>query len=888
MEKNYLLTILVAYLSKEPEALSKTCGSIAEGIGDYKEQVCVKIISSANASGAEEVGQKYRAKCNIEVVYSKEETAISMFQEYKELPDSQFVQFLEEGDQFIQSSLKILLDKLAQNPRVECFGLMLNSERQPERKIRVPLDLSSRAFRCDLAAQQDFNLNTPYDAGIVYAWKFYAEYEASSLELEDAFMRIPSFRLQDDFMCYQPAQDKRWYTETLRETYLALAGEYGEKGEEVPLLLQYLLFYELKCRFMHNQDLKDKHVFHEKEEWEEFLSCCKALLSYMEDPSLLNIQAKDRIFVMNDVLVDQFMRLKYEKLEPQVLLRGVKGGIDCDFGYRNVIYTSFSKNPANIEAIDYENEKLIISFSHLLPVIGAEYEMTARLLIKEKRVPVNVKTILLDAYEDNKYFEKNQFRRKKYQISIEEKYLSHVGLKIQFLAVMEGHEIPLRIIFRRFPARLTRKLTNSYWAFGKYLLRFQGGYYLTVGPGDPLHRVLAEARVLKELFVKNRKVFRFRCGYWICRPFAGKKRAWITFDKMYKGGDNGEYFYKYAEKQKDGVTPYYLVNRGYPDTERLEKEGSRLLYYGTFRHKFRFLTSEIIAATHANIPVFSGFDPADFEYVRDLFRPQVVCIQHGLTVQMLPHNQNRLYDNLKRYYLASPAEMENLLRPIYGYSAHPEILRTTGLARYDGLKSQDKRQLLLMPTWRQYIAMPASTGNVRPYSETFKETIYFKIFHSLIHNEKLLEACRRYHYRFVFVLHPVIASQLEDFSGDGEVEVLSPIGLNYETMLTESSLMITDYSGVQFDFAYMRKPLVYYHPTELPAHYEDGGFDYVTQGFGEICEEEETLVETLCDYLSKNCEVKSFYLERQNSFFYHSDDKSCERIYRDLLEFTGK
>ena len=35
-------------------------------------------------------------------------------------------------------------------------------------------------------------------------------------------------------------------------------------------------------------------------------------------------------------------------------------------------------------------------------------------------------------------------------------------------------------------------------------------------------------------------------------------------------------------------------------------------------------------------------------------------------------------------------------------------------------------------------------------------------------------------------------------------------GISYEDLLTESSLMVTDYSGVQFDFAYMKKPIIYY------------------------------------------------------------------------------
>ena len=77
---------------------------------------------------------------------------------------------------------------------------------------------------------------------------------------------------------------------------------------------------------------------------------------------------------------------------------------------------------------------------------------------------------------------------------------------------------------------------------------------------------------------------------------------------------------------------------------------------------------------------------------------------------------------------------------------------------------------------------------------------------------------------------------MDDYTPDPYVEVISSVGdMSYEKILTESSLMVTDYSGVQFDFAYMRKCLIYYHPDQLPPHYDEGGLIYSTMGFGPIC-----------------------------------------------------
>lgn len=108
--------------------------------------------------------------------------------------------------------------------------------------------------------------------------------------------------------------------------------------------------------------------------------------------------------------------------------------------------------------------------------------------------------------------------------------------------------------------------------------------------------------------------------------------------------------------------------------------------------------------------------------------------------------------------------------------------------------------------------------------------------------------------------------------------------LSYEKILTESSLMVTDYSGVQFDFAYMRKPVVYFHPEELPAHYEDGCFFYDTMGFGEICTRTEELVDLLCDYMRGGCKMKEKYVARADDFFAYKDHNNCERIYQEILK----
>ena len=138
----------------------------------------------------------------------------------------------------------------------------------------------------------------------------------------------------------------------------------------------------------------------------------------------------------------------------------------------------------------------------------------------------------------------------------------------------------------------------------------------------------------------------------------------------------------------------------------------------------------------------------------------------------------------------------------------------------------------------------------------------------------------------MFLLHPAMSSQSVDYDRNDYVKIVEAASdISYEKILTESSLMVTDYSGVQFDFAYMRKPLVYYHPSALPPFYEESIYKYDTMAFGEICTEHNELVNILCEYMDNDCKCKEKYIKRADDFFAFDDYNSCERIYKAVCEF---
>ncbi len=107
----------------------------------------------------------------------------------------------------------------------------------------------------------------------------------------------------------------------------------------------------------------------------------------------------------------------------------------------------------------------------------------------------------------------------------------------------------------------------------------------------------------------------------------------------------------------------------------------------------------------------------------------------------------------------------------------------------------------------------------------------------------------------------------------------------------ESDLLVTDYSSVAFDFAYLRKPVIYYQTDKEEffsgAHtYEKGYFDYEGDGFGEIECSVEALVDRIIEYMKNGCELKEVYRERIDATFPFSDQNNCKRVYEEILKLS--
>ncbi len=738
-----------------------------------------------------------------------------------------------------------------------------------------------------------------------------------------------------------------WYNDSFKNWILPFAKKWAQKKWPLEPAMRIALLYLVFARYNCNYNDRNKGVL-DGEKREEFAVLTGQILQYV-DNDLIFRKKKNQMFTIPRTMRMLFLRLKatQAKCDAEVVLLGEQLYLwthrnDCDTTERTLKMLDSEYAPQK-EALAEQELELSQNMSlftverkdKLLPEVKMAYENTMLnplCNIRKEHVILNVINYIdgmleIDGtFSGGDFLDKDQIKLKinrdgkmslvdfsevyglnrVFGVTYNRKYQFHVSVpatsilgrsELQFILELNGEDIVLEIRTGSIYAHVREDIKGQYWRYGNnWSLNIAERTKLKMMHLSNALKKKKEEEYRKELTKRSkagnlaaRKALELRKQYFALKEEYKDKRIWITFDKLYKAGDNGEYMYDYIAGQNDGIDIRYLIKEESPDYERMKEKGDNLLLWGEDETLLTVLLAEAILTTHTNVVSYTGFDKELIPYVCDLFNVTNICIQHGLTTQNIAQFQNRLFDNLQLYLCASPNEIENLSRPIYGYT-DKSSLKLTGVARYDGLKSNEQRQILITPTWRRNIANANVAHVKKGHNEYFKNSEYYRIYNTLINDSKLIECAKETGYKIIYLLHPAASAQIDDFDRNDYVELIPAASdMNYEKILTESSLMVTDYSGVQFDFAYMRKPLLYYHPKELPPHYDESkAYVYETDAFGPIIDNHEDIVDILCDYMKNNCVMKQEYVERADKFFAFKDFGNGERIYKEILKFLDE
>lgn len=359
------------------------------------------------------------------------------------------------------------------------------------------------------------------------------------------------------------------------------------------------------------------------------------------------------------------------------------------------------------------------------------------------------------------------------------------------------------------------------------------------------------------------------------------RNFWLVGEDKQEAKDNGYWFFKYVRENHPEQKIAYVIDKKCADYEKVKDLG-KIIQWGGISHWFWYLVAK------KNISSQKGCKPNAaacylFEVKLRLWRNNRYFLQHGVIMNDLKWlYYDRCY--FKLFCVSAKPEYDYVSEQ-FGYPKG--IVECIGLTRFDRLHDtcDKKRQILVMPTWREYLVRPYGAVSESDLKEQFPESEYFKKWSELLCSQSLQKALAENNYTLLFYPHRNMQIYLDKFRAlqTGEnIEIAEPQNLSVQQALKESACLITDYSSVFFDFAYMKKPIIFYQfdEAEFRANqYEEGYFDYHNNSLGSWCSELQDCLNLLFGQLVADCPDN----DRVSEFFEIYDDKNCERTYEAVL-----
>ncbi|TCV86634.1 CDP-glycerol glycerophosphotransferase family protein [Testudinibacter aquarius] len=367
-----------------------------------------------------------------------------------------------------------------------------------------------------------------------------------------------------------------------------------------------------------------------------------------------------------------------------------------------------------------------------------------------------------------------------------------------------------------------------------------------------------------------------------------KENTWIFLDRDNQADDNAEHLYRYVMLNHPEHEIYFALNHDAKDWDRLQKEGFNLLEFKSKQFESKLKRCDKIISSHVD-----GYITHYFGNDR-LLDKDFVFLQHGVTKDdMSPWLNTK--ENITLFVTATTDEYRSISENGSPYRFTKKETQFLGFPRYDKLLSNNVEQsknVLVMPTWRQNILGDSVSGSARSYNEAFMNTTYARAWHDFLNSEQVRKLTLD-GYRFIFAPHPNIQTYLDVFTVPEYVDVWRYSDGNIQELFQQALMMITDYSSVAFDMAYLNKQTLYYQFDEKEVFYgshtyRKGYFEYDIHGFGPVARTTDELYNRLDELLViQQGKIASLYLERIQATFVTRDQDNCQRVYEAIISLDN-
>lgn len=359
--------------------------------------------------------------------------------------------------------------------------------------------------------------------------------------------------------------------------------------------------------------------------------------------------------------------------------------------------------------------------------------------------------------------------------------------------------------------------------------------------------------------------------------------VWLVCERSTDARDNGYWFFRYLCENHPEVEAVYAIKKMSPDYTKVANMG-KVIEFGSFEHwVYYWMAKKNISSAKEGKP------NAALCFILEVYfgaRKNRAYIRHGI----IKDDQKWVYYEItKMNFFATSAKREyDYVKQLFGY---PEgAVQLTGLCRFDNLLTpyDTKRQILVMPTMREWLRILSSDTLKYESTMKFTESDYFLTWNHLLTSNELCEMLDAYDINLLFFPHASMQHYIKNFvSGCSHIIIANAKEYDVQQLLIESSVLITDYSSIYFDFAYMKKPALYYqfdYEKFRRGQYQEGYFSYTKDAFGKVVFNEKDLLRELKTILDGGMKMPAVYEKRMEDFFAFHDSNNCERTYQAILK----
>jgi hypothetical protein len=359
---------------------------------------------------------------------------------------------------------------------------------------------------------------------------------------------------------------------------------------------------------------------------------------------------------------------------------------------------------------------------------------------------------------------------------------------------------------------------------------------------------------------------------------------WVLMDRIFNADDSAEHLFHYLRENRPAVNAWFVIQRGTPDYKRLRRlAGRRVVAHGSFVWKLLMLNARHLISSHIDEAIVG------MPEIRELADPKwrITFLQHGVIKDDLSIWLNP--KNIDIFVTSTRAEQESIVgdHTAYGYTTREAKL--TGLPRFDRILEEgnrfppDQRDLLLIaPTWRQWLSTSDEDGRHSVDPDEFRSSEYATKWTEYINSPELRELAERTGLTVAVLLHPNLQDTAH-LDTEPHVRVLHFEGQNIQQLFARARVLVTDYSSMCFNAAYIERPIVYFQfdrQRMLGGWHvgRRGYFDYELDGFGPVTVSVDDAVAATISAVDNGPAPEAEYLKRIDASFPNRDGRCCERV----------